>query len=112
MLSKSLFNNYLLIAFFLAFGVSQAQTRCKEIKATIEVYQRGQKGEQASVVIDFKDQAKSSFDVTLLGPKGYIKRDIQESEINNLPVGVYTLVLTSKREEDGYCIKHFDFTIK
>jgi hypothetical protein len=112
MLPKSFLNNYLLIAFVLAFEVANAQSNCKDIKATIEVFQAGQKAQKASVVIDFHDQPQSSFEVFLLGSKGFAKRDILETEIRDLAKGQYTLVFSSRREEDGYCIKHFEFIIK
>jgi hypothetical protein len=111
MLPKSLLNNYLTIAFLLAFGTAKAQTDCKDIKATIEVFQAGQKAEKASVTIDFKDQPKSLFEVSLLGPKGYSKKDIQESEVSELNTGVYTLIIVYKRKDD-VCMKYFEVKIK
>jgi|GEM_PF-6522068 len=111
MLSKSLFNKYLTIAFIAAFGMARAQTECKEIKATIEVFQAGQKAEKATVAIDFHGQRQSSFDITLLG-KGFSKKDIQEQEIKNLESGKYIIVFNPKNEEDGFCLKHIEFTIK
>lgn len=105
-------NNYLTIVFVLAFGMVKAQTDCKDIKATIEVSEAGQKSEKASVTIDFHGQSQSLFVITLLGVKGFSKVEIQEEEIKNLNKGKYMLVFTSKKEEDGFCIKHVEFTIK
>ena len=112
MLPKSLSNKYLTIVFILAFGIAKAQTECEAIKATIEVFEAGQKSEKASVAIDFHGQAQSLFVITLLGVKGFSKMEIQEEEIKNLNKGKYMLVFTSRKEEDGFCIKHVEFTIK
>ena len=112
MLSKSLFNKYLIIAFVAVFGTARAQSECKEIKATIEVFQAGQKTEKASVAIDFHGESKSSFQITLLGTKGFSRKEVQEEEIKNLDQGKYMLVFTPKKDEDGFCIRHLEFTIK
>src|SRR5882762_717877 len=111
MLPKSLLNNYLIIVFFLIFGRANAQTGCKDINATIEVFQAGQKSEKASVAIDFHGLFIGSFKITIIGPQGYYKKDIQESEIKDLLKGTYTLVFVPKDERDNYCMKHFEFTI-
>jgi hypothetical protein len=112
MLPKSLSNNYLIIVFVLTFGIAKAQTACTEIKATIEVFQSGQKSEKASVSIDFKDQSQSSFSVFLFGIKGLHKKNIEGDEIKDLDRGKYLLVFTSRREEEGFCMKQVEFTIK
>ena len=111
MLPKSFLNNYLTIAFVLALGIANAQTGCKDIKATIEVFQAGQKGEIASVMIDFHGQSNAELSISLIGPKGYFKKDIQESEIKDLQKGTYTIVFSSKKE-DNFCMKHFEVIIK
>ena len=111
MLPKLLLNKYLTIAFLLTFGIAKAQTDCKDIKATIEIFQAGQKAEKASVTIDFHGQSTSSFTVSIIGPKTFFKKDIKETEVKELHKGTYTLVFAGKREEDNYCMKHLEFTI-
>jgi hypothetical protein len=112
MLPKSFLNNYLTVVLVLAFGIATAQSECKEIKATIEVFGAGQKSEKPLVTIDFHDQPQSLLVITLLGVKGFSQMEIKEKEIKNLNKGKYMLVFTSRREEDGFCIKHVEFTIK
>jgi len=109
--TKILLNSYLSFCFVICSLVASAQGNCKEIKATMEVFQAGQKAEKASITIDFHGHPISELFVTLIGPKGYFEKDIQESEIKDLQKGTYTLVITSKRKEDNYCQKHFGFTI-
>jgi hypothetical protein len=111
MLPKSLSNKYLTIVLILAFGIAKAQSGCKEIKATIEVFQVGQKSEKASVTIDFHGQPTISFIVSIIGPKTFFKKDIKETELNELQKGTYTLVFAGRHEEDNYCMKHLEFTI-
>jgi len=74
MLPKSLSSKHLTIVFILAFGIAKAQTGCKEIKATIGVFQAGQKSEKASITIDFQGQPTTSFTVSIIGPKPFSKR--------------------------------------
>ena len=110
MLPKSFLNSYLTFVLVLAFGITNAQN-CKDIKATIEVFQAGQKSEKASVAIDFHGQSVAFFNITIIGPQGFYKKDIQESEIKDLLKGTYTLVFVPKEEKDNFCMKHFEFTI-
>ena len=109
--TKLLLNRYLTFCLVICSFAARAQDNCKEIKATIEVFQAGQKAEKASVKIDFKGQSNSNLNLTLIGPKGFFRKDIQESEIQGLQKGAYSLVITPKREEDNFCQKHFGFTI-
>jgi hypothetical protein len=92
--------------------VALGQDKCKEIKATIEISQAGQKAEKGSITIDFKGQSASLFSITLVGPKGYSKKDIAENEIKGLDAGSYTLVFGPKNDGDSFCMKHIQFTIK
>ncbi|HCW08540.1 MAG TPA: hypothetical protein DGG95_14370 [Cytophagales bacterium] len=96
----------------LCFGLVRAQGDCKETKATIEVLQASQNDDKALVKINFHDQNSLSFQVSLVGPKGFFKDNIQEKEIKGLKEGTYTLVLTPIHEKDNFCMKHFEFTIK
>jgi hypothetical protein len=108
MVLKSLTYRYLLTVFFLTYSLSlAAQTGCKEIMAKVEVV----KVDGKSVVkIDFNGQGASQLLVSVVGPKGYSKMDITETEIKGLAKGGYTLVINGRKEGD-YCIKHFQFTI-
>jgi hypothetical protein len=108
---NSFFYKYL-IFFFLGYGIAEAQPNCMEVKATIEVLHAGQMAEKASVFIDFHGHSRTLFQVTLLGTKGFYRKEIQEEEIKNLYPGKYMLVFTSRNEEDRFCIKHLEFTIK
>ena len=112
MSTKLFLNNYLTFFLLLCVGLANAQDNCKEIKATIEVFQAGQKAGAASVVIDFHGQASSQFAVTLIGPKGYYKKDIIETEVKGLNKGSYTLVFSPKNESDNFCMKRLALTIK
>lgn len=105
---KLLLNRYLLILFFLTSGSLKAQTNCKEVKAEIEVSKAD--GNQV-VKIDFKGQKTDQLTISLVGPKGYLKTDIEEKEIKGLASGKYTLVINGRREGE-YCLKHFQFTIE
>lgn len=107
------YSTVLLITFLLlGFRFSaKAQSECKEIKATIEVFQAGEKAEKASIEIVLEGQSISLLEIALVGPKGYFKKDIQETVIMNLQKGNYTLVLSSKKESYNFCQKHFEFTI-
>ncbi|HTH55439.1 MAG TPA: hypothetical protein VL728_05295 [Cyclobacteriaceae bacterium] len=109
--TKILLNSCLSFCIVICSLAALAQDNCKEIKATIEVFQAGQKTEKASFKIDFKGQPSSLFSITLIGPKGYSKKDITEDEIKGLDAGSYTLVFAPK-DESSYCMKHFQFTIK
>jgi uncharacterized membrane protein len=110
--TKLLLNSYLTFCLVTCSLAALSQDNCKEIKATIEVFQSGQKAEKASLAIDFHGHPISDLFVTLIGPKGYFEKDIQETEIKDLQKGTYTLVITSKRKEDNFCQKHFGFTVK
>ena len=110
--TKLLLNRYLTFCFVISSLAAFAQDNCKEIKATIEVFQPGQKEEKGSVKIDFHGQSSSAFSITLFGPKGYLRKDIQELELKNLDQGKYVCVFDPKRKEVGFCIKHFEFTVK
>jgi hypothetical protein len=109
--TKILLNSYLTFCIVICSWKVQAQDKCREIRATIEVSQAGQKTEKASLTIDFRGQSSSSLNVTLIGPKGFFRKDIQENKVKDLEKGTYTLVITSKKEEDNFCQKHFGFTI-
>ena len=108
---KSFLNNYLTVVLVLTFGIADAQSDCKDIKATIQVIEAGQKSKEASLTIDFNGQASTSFTVSIIGPKSYFKRDVREKEVKELGKGTYTIVFVGKREEDNFCMKHLEFTI-
>lgn len=109
--TKILLSRYLTFCFLICSVGTQAQDNCKEIKATIEVFQAGQKTDKASFTINFHGQSSASLNLTLIGPKGFFRKDIQENEVKDLQKGAYTLVITPRREEDNFCQKHFGFTI-
>lgn len=112
MSTKLFLNNYLTFLLVMCLSLANAQSNCKEIKATIEVFQAGQKEDKGLVTIDFHGQSRYSFEVSIIGTRGYFKKDIQENEIKEIEKGTYTLVFTSRKEEDNFCIKHFEFIIK
>lgn len=109
---KLLLCNCLIFAIALSLCSAHAQNNCKEIKATIEVFQAGQKSEKASVSIDFKGQSQFSFAVFLFGLKRVKRKEIEGNQIKDLDQGKYLLVFTSRRDEDDFCIKQTEFTIK
>ncbi|MBS1680199.1 MAG: hypothetical protein JST48_00660 [Bacteroidetes bacterium] len=109
---KLFLNSGLTICLMACISVAKAQGNCKEVKATIQVIQSDETYGKGSVKIDFKGQSRQGIAVSLVGSKGYFKKDILEDEIKELNKGAYTLVFNSKTEEDNFCIKHFEFTIK
>ena len=110
--TKLLLNSYLTFCLVTCSLAALAQDNCKEIKATIEVFQAGQKAEKGSVKIDFHGQSQSSFSVFLFGMKLVKRKEIEGDEIKDLEPGRYMLVFTSRKDEDDFCIKQTEFIIK
>ena len=112
MLTKTFFGKYLTLGFLFLSLCAFEESDCKEINASIEVFDAKQDGQNGSVKIDFKGQSSSSFVTSLVCPKKYFKKDILTYEVTELKKGIYTLVLVGKNERDNFCPKHFEFTVK
>jgi hypothetical protein len=110
--AKRFLGNYLTLALIFSCGICLAQSDCKEVKASIEVFQAQNEAENGSIKINFNGQSGASFILTLIGPKQYYLKDIQETEIKGLKKGTYTLVVNGRKEQDNFCQKHFEFMIK
>jgi len=85
---------------------------CKEINASFEVNQVTQGGSNNSIVFDLKESDRTSFIISLIGPKKLFIQDVNENEIKNLSKGTYSLVIVGRDESSGYCPKHLQIIIK
>ncbi len=93
--------------------ISQKESQeCKEINSSFEVIQDTNGGSNNSIVVDLKEVKRTSFIISLVGPKRLFLQDVNDNEIKNLGKGNYSLVIVGREESSGYCPKHFQIIIK
>jgi hypothetical protein len=84
---------------------------CNEIISSFAVIQDTNGGSNNSIVVDLKEE-RTSFIISLVGPKRLFLQDVNDNEIKNLGKGNYSLVIVGRDESSGYCPKHFQIIIK
>jgi len=108
---KVVFRNCLALILMSVSLLSMAQEGCKEIGASIVVNQPDteRKGSVQILLTQPHDQVM----ISLIGPSGYFKHDIQGDFVGELSsVGGYVIVLTGRKENQNFCIEKLDFTIQ
>ncbi|MFM7487592.1 MAG: hypothetical protein ACKO13_11830 [Cytophagales bacterium] len=100
----------ILVGIFSSFFVEGFSQNCKPVNVNVVAFDIIH-GKQGSVKIDYFNQDEE-FKAYLIGPSGLLKKDVIDREIMGLAKGTYTLVITGRIDNDNYCIKPVEFSIK
>lgn len=84
---------------------------CKKPDVTVEAKSDPNDKKKGTLVIDFKNENVSALVVSVVGPKKFYIKNLEESELKGLSKGNYTVVIVGKDDSQNYCPTHIQLEI-